>query len=70
MARMTNGGRWEHEGEAGGGGDGHVRPAPAVGATPAGAWTPFADVPESEDAFHLEIELPGVKSKHIDQRGG
>ncbi|MCX4578541.1 hypothetical protein [Streptomyces sp. NBC_01571] len=40
----------------------------AVGATPAGAWTPLADVPESEDAFHTEIELPGVKSKDIDQR--
>ncbi|MEU9156625.1 hypothetical protein AB0D59_40270 [Streptomyces sp. NPDC048417] len=26
-----------------------------VGATPAVAWTPLADVPESEDAFHIEI---------------
>ena len=32
---------------------------------PAGAWTPLADVSESEDAFHIGIELPGVKSKDI-----
>ncbi|MFE9172924.1 Hsp20/alpha crystallin family protein [Streptomyces kebangsaanensis] len=38
----------------------------AVGAAPAAAWTPLADVSESEDAFHIEIELPGVKSKDID----
>ncbi|WP_328835207.1 Hsp20/alpha crystallin family protein [Streptomyces europaeiscabiei] len=37
-----------------------------VGATPAVAWTPLADVSESEDAFHIEIELPGVKSEDID----
>ncbi|MEU1466106.1 Hsp20/alpha crystallin family protein [Streptomyces sp. NPDC005727] len=37
-----------------------------VGAAPAVAWTPLADVSESEDAFHIEIELPGVKSKDID----
>ncbi|MGW7427638.1 Hsp20/alpha crystallin family protein [Streptomyces sp. NPDC054813] len=37
-----------------------------VGATPAAAWTPLADVSESEDAFRIEIELPGVKSKDID----
>ncbi|MFF2437486.1 Hsp20/alpha crystallin family protein [Streptomyces sp. NPDC058107] len=37
-----------------------------VGATPAAAWTPLADVSESEDAFHIEIELSGVKSKDID----
>ncbi|MFF7970146.1 Hsp20 family protein [Streptomyces sp. NPDC007905] len=36
-----------------------------VGAAPAAAWTPLADVSESEDAFHIEIELPGVKSKDI-----
>ncbi|MFJ9801627.1 Hsp20/alpha crystallin family protein [Streptomyces wuyuanensis] len=35
-------------------------PAPVV------AWTPLADVTESDDAFHIEIELPGVKSKDID----
>ncbi|WP_458248400.1 Hsp20/alpha crystallin family protein [Streptomyces sp. MAI_2237] len=37
-----------------------------VGAAPAAAWTPLADVSESEDAFHIEIELPGVKGKDID----
>ncbi|MEU6370645.1 Hsp20/alpha crystallin family protein [Streptomyces sp. NPDC046931] len=37
-----------------------------VGAAPAVAWTPLADVSETEDAFHIEIELPGVKSKDID----
>ncbi|MFD5779185.1 hypothetical protein [Streptomyces sp. NPDC126933] len=26
-----------------------------VGATPAAAWTPLADVSKSEDAFHIEI---------------
>jgi len=29
------------------------------------AWTPLADVTESDDAFHIEIELPGVKKKDI-----
>lgn len=36
------------------------------GVAPAVAWTPLADVTESDDAFHVEIELPGVKSKDID----
>lgn len=36
------------------------------GAAPAVAWTPLADVTESAEAFHIEIELPGVKSKDID----
>ncbi|MFD9980659.1 Hsp20/alpha crystallin family protein [Streptomyces massasporeus] len=36
------------------------------GAAPAVAWTPLADVTESDDAFHIEIELPGVRSKDID----
>ncbi len=36
------------------------------GTAPAVAWTPPADVTESDDAFHVEIELPGVKSKDID----
>ncbi|MGW7043258.1 Hsp20/alpha crystallin family protein [Streptomyces avermitilis] len=36
-----------------------------AGAAPAGAWTPLADVSESEDAFHIGIELPGAKSKDI-----
>ncbi|MGY6024872.1 Hsp20/alpha crystallin family protein [Streptomyces spinosirectus] len=35
-------------------------------AAPAVVWTPMADVTESDDAFHVEIELPGVKSKDID----
>lgn len=35
-------------------------------AAPAAAWTPMADVTESDDAFHVEIELPGVRSKDID----
>ncbi|WP_326762578.1 Hsp20 family protein [Streptomyces phaeochromogenes] len=33
------------------------------GAAPAVAWTLLADVTESDGAFHVEIELPGVKSK-------
>ncbi|MFE9172901.1 Hsp20/alpha crystallin family protein [Streptomyces kebangsaanensis] len=36
------------------------------GAAPAAAWTPLADVTETDDAFEVEIELPGVKSKDID----
>jgi hypothetical protein len=36
------------------------------GAAPAVAWTPLADVTESDDAFHIESELPGVNSKDID----
>ncbi|MFD0055933.1 Hsp20/alpha crystallin family protein [Streptomyces sp. NPDC127168] len=41
------------------------------GATPAAAWTPLADVTETEDAFEVEIELPGVKSKdvHVEANG-
>jgi len=35
------------------------------GAATAVAWTPLADVTESDDAFHIEIELPGVKKKDI-----
>lgn len=35
-------------------------------AAPAVAWTPLADVTESDDGFRIEIELPGVKSKDID----
>ncbi|MFJ8632069.1 Hsp20/alpha crystallin family protein [Streptomyces sp. NPDC093568] len=34
-------------------------------AAPAVAWTPLADVRESDAAFQVEIELPGVKSKDI-----
>ncbi|MFK4098506.1 Hsp20/alpha crystallin family protein [Streptomyces sp. NPDC019531] len=34
-------------------------------AAPVTAWTPSADVTESDDAFHVEIELPGVKAKDI-----
>lgn len=36
------------------------------GAAPAAAWTPLADVTESDGAFHVEMELPGVKSRDID----
>ncbi|MFF4745015.1 Hsp20/alpha crystallin family protein [Streptomyces chengbuensis] len=36
------------------------------GAAPAVAWTPLADVTETDDAIVVEIELPGVKSKDID----
>ncbi|KUJ42286.1 heat-shock protein [Streptomyces sp. NRRL F-5122] len=36
------------------------------GAAPVAAWTPLADVTETDDAFEVEIELPGVKSKDID----
>lgn len=36
------------------------------GTAPTVAWTPLADVTETDEAFHVEIELPGVKSKDID----
>ncbi|MGW5479363.1 Hsp20/alpha crystallin family protein [Streptomyces sp. NPDC004008] len=34
-------------------------------AAPVAAWIPSADVTESDDAFHVEIELPGVKANDI-----
>ncbi|GAA3828429.1 Hsp20/alpha crystallin family protein [Streptomyces phyllanthi] len=36
------------------------------GAAPVVAWTPSADVTESDDAFQVELELPGVKSNDVD----
>ncbi|MFJ5533380.1 Hsp20/alpha crystallin family protein [Streptomyces sp. NPDC093261] len=36
-----------------------------VGTAAPAAWAPLADVTESDDAFHVEIELPGVKSKDV-----
>jgi HSP20 family protein len=29
-------------------------------------WTPLADVSETDDAYRVELELPGIKSKDID----
>lgn len=36
------------------------------GATPAGAFSPALDVEESEDAFTLHVELPGVTADAVD----
>ncbi|MGW4077989.1 Hsp20/alpha crystallin family protein [Streptomyces asiaticus] len=30
------------------------------------AWTPSADVTEADDAYHIELELPGVDRKDVD----
>ena len=30
-----------------------------------GAWTPFADVEETDDAWTIEVELPGVDRKNV-----
>jgi HSP20 family protein len=30
-----------------------------------GAWTPFADVEETEDGWTIEVELPGVERKDV-----
>jgi HSP20 family protein len=34
-------------------------------AGPAGMWTPLADVTETDDAYLVEIEVPGVKRKNL-----
>lgn len=33
-----------------------------------GVWSPFADVEETDDAYVVEVELPGVKEDEIDIR--
>ncbi|QKV96416.1 Hsp20/alpha crystallin family protein [Streptomyces sp. NA02950] len=41
-----------------------------VGSTAPGAglvvWTPSADVTEADDAYHIELELPGVSRRDVD----
>lgn len=29
-------------------------------------WTPLADVTETDDAYQVDVELPGIKSKDVD----
>lgn len=35
-------------------------------ASSAGAWSPALDVEESEDAFTIHVELPGVRAEDVD----
>ncbi len=30
------------------------------------SWTPLADVSETDDAYHVEVELPGVRREDVD----
>ncbi|MGW3624106.1 Hsp20/alpha crystallin family protein [Streptomyces sp. NPDC000880] len=36
---------------------------PSVGVP---AWTPLADVTETDEAYQVDVELPGIKSKDVD----
>ncbi|MGW3247407.1 Hsp20/alpha crystallin family protein [Streptomyces sp. NPDC001070] len=38
----------------------------AAAATPAGAWSPMADMHETDEAYLVEAELPGIKREDID----
>ena len=33
--------------------------------TEAGGWSPFVDIEEQDDAYELEVELPGVKREDV-----
>ena len=37
----------------------------ARGATERGGWSPVADIEERDDAYHVEVELPGVKPEDV-----
>jgi HSP20 family protein len=38
----------------------------SAAATPAGAWSPLADMHETDAAYVIEAELPGIKCEDID----
>jgi HSP20 family protein len=42
----------------------------SAAATPAGAWSPLADMHETDEAYVIEADLPGIKREDIDVEVG